>query len=226
MKYNIRGTVLPILDVELQAGESVYTEAGGMAWMSPNVKMDAEMRGGLGKSIGRVFGGESLFMTNYTATEGTAAISFCMEFPGQIIPMEIKPGQSVICQKDAFMMAEQSVELKLNFRKKLGAGFFGGEGFIMQEVSGEGMAFLELAGEITEYELQPGQVLKVDPGYLGAYEPTVEFDITRVKGIKNMFFGGEGLFLTTLKGPGKVWLQSMPLPNLAKRLLPYIPTGS
>ena len=226
MEYKVRGQDMPILDVELMAGESMFTEAGGMAWMSPNIDMNSNMKGGLVKGIGRMFAGESLFLVDYTCEDGTGIVTFCSEFPGKIVPMDLKEGQSVICQRDAFMAAQQGVDLKMEFVKRFGAGFFGGEGFFLQKITGPGVAFLEFAGEITEYELEPGQSLKVDPGYIGAFEPTVSYDLARVKGIKNMIFGGEGIFLASLTGPGKVWLQSMPLANLAKRLIPHLPTKS
>ena len=219
MDFTVRGTTLPVLDVELDAGESVFTESGGMAWMSPNMDMSSDMKGGLGKALGRVFSGESLFMVTYTCREGRGLISFCSEFPGKIVPFDLSDGESVICQRDAFMMAETGVDLKMEFKKKIGAGFFGGEGFFLQKITGPGKAFLEYSGEITEYTLEANQTLKVDPGYIGAFEPTVDYDIERVKGVKNMLFGGEGLFLATLSGPGKVWLQSMPLANLASKLM-------
>ncbi len=225
MKYNIRGTTLQVVDIELEEGESVYTEAGGMAWMSPNMDMETNTRGGIMKGLGRMFAGESLFMATYTCNKGTGMISFANEFPGKIIPMELNEGENIIAQRDAFMCAESTVGMEMHFRKKLGAGLFGGEGFIMQRLSGPGTVFIEIAGEITKYTLKGGQMLKVDPGYIGMFEPSVEFDVTRVKGVKNIFFGGEGLFLATLKGPGDVWLQSMPLSNLAGRLSRYIPRG-
>jgi len=224
MKFKTRGTTLQIVDVELNQGESVYTESGGMAWMSENIEMNSGLKGGVSKAFGRMFSGESAFMTTYSCSQGTGIISFCNEFPGKIIQKNLKEGESIICQRDAFMMAENGVDLKMKFNKKLGAGFFGGEGFFLQEITGPGNAFLELAGEVTEYDLKEGQSLKIDPGYIGAFEPTVKYDIARVKGIKNMLFSGEGIFLATLTGPGKIWLQSMPLSNLAKKVRKYIPT--
>jgi len=223
MKEIIRGSTLPVLDVELHEGESVFTESGGMAWKSPNVSIQSNMKGGIGKAFGRMLSGESLFMATYTCTQGRGVVAFCSEFPGKIVPFNLKEGESVICQRDAFMAAEAGVELKMEFNKRLGAGFFGGEGFFLQKVTGPGKAFLEFAGEITQYELEEGHTLEVDPGYVGAFEPTVSYDITRVKGIKNMLFSGEGLFLATLTGPGKIWLQSMPLSNLAGKILRYLP---
>ena len=225
MKYEIRGTTLQIADIELGEGESVYTESGGMAWMSPNIDMKTDTKGGILKGLGRSFAGESLFMTTYTCTSGTGMITFVNEFPGKIVPMKLADGETIIAQKDSFMCAESQVDLSVHFRKKLGAGLFGGEGFILQKLTGPGMVFIELAGEVTEYELKQGQMLKVDPGHIGLFEPTVDYDITRVKGIKNILFSGEGLFLATLKGPGKVWLQSMPIANLASKIARYVTKG-
>jgi uncharacterized protein (TIGR00266 family) len=226
MKTQIRGTTMQILDVELSQGEAIFSETGSMAWMSPNIEMDSNLEGGVGGALGRMFTGESLFMTNYTCSEGTGSISFCMESPGKIVPITLAEGESIICQKDAFLVGQRTVTLKTEFKKKLGAGLFGGEGFFLQRITGPGTVWLELPGEITEYTLAEGQALKVDPGYLAAFEPSVEYDIRSVKGLKNMFFGGEGLFLAYVKGPGKVWLQSMPLSNLAMKLASYMPTKS
>lgn len=222
MKYKIRGTTLQIADLELDAGEAVFTEAGGMCWMSPNMEMQTSTRGGLMKGLGRMLAGESLFMVTYRCTEGTGLISFASEFPGKIIPMSLGEGQTIIAQRDAFMAAEDSIKVEMHFRKKLGAGLFGGEGFILQKVTGPGTVFFEVAGEITEYNLQEGQTLKVNPGYIAMFEPTVSYDITTVKGVKNILFAGEGIFLATLTGPGKVWLQSMPVSVLAGKLSRYI----
>ena len=222
MEYKIRGTTLQVVDVELAQGESIYTESGGMAWMSPNIDMKTDTKGGLMKGLGRMVSGESLFMTTYTCAEGTGLITLVNEFPGKIIPLALREGETIIAQRDAFMCAESSVQLAIHFRKKLGAGLFGGEGFIMQKLTGPGIVFIELAGEVTEYTLDAGQELRVDPGHIGLFEQTVEFDISRVKGVKNILFGGEGLFLGKLKGPGKVWLQSMPIANLANKLSRYI----
>lgn len=223
MKYNITGTTLQTLDVELNEGEAMYTESGGMSWMSANMAMKTDTKGGLMKGLGRMMSGESLFLTTYYPEQGVGTITFSSEFPGKIVPIELSEGQTMICQKDAFMAAEDAVKLEIHFRKRLGAGLFGGEGFILQKLTGPGIAFLEIAGEITEYNLKEGQLLKVDPGHIAFFEPTVNYDITRVKGMKNMFFGGEGIFLASVSGPGKVWLQSMPLANLAGRLLHYMP---
>lgn len=221
MEHTIRGENLPILDVELKEGESMFTELGGMAWKTPNISMETSTRGGIMKGISRMFSGESFFMTEYTCTQGTGMVAFCTEFPGRIVPLDLKEGESIICQKDAFMAAENGVTINTTITKNVGAGFFGGEGFFLQRITGPGKAFLELAGEITEYTLQEGQKLQVDTSYLAAFEPTVNYRIERVKGIKNMLFSGEGLFLASLEGPGKVYLQSMPIKQLAKKILRF-----
>ena len=226
MEYKIKGTVMETVDVLLGTGETIYTESGGMAWMRGNIAMETNARGGVMSGLGRMLAGESLFLTSYTCQGKQALITFAPEVPGKILDMQLAAGQSLICQKDAFMCAENSVQLEMHFRKKLGAGLFGGEGFILQKVTGPGIAFLEIPGEVREYELKPGEVMKVDPGHIAMFEPTVEYDISRVKGFKNIFFAGEGLFLAQLKGPGKVWLQSLPLSNLAAKLYKYMPKPS
>ncbi len=224
MKYEIRGTVMQTVDVWLETGESVYTESSGMAWMSSNLEMQTSGKGGLLKGLGRMLSGESFFLTTYTCPTGTGMITFASEVPGKVLAMELAAGQSIICQKDAFMAAQEGVDLSVHFRKKLGVGFFGGEGFIMQKLTGPGTAFVEIAGELTKYELKAGQTLKVDQSHVAMIDPTVNFDITRVKGIKNILFSGEGLFLATVTGPGSVWLQSMPLANLAAKIASRIPS--
>lgn len=224
MRYEVNGTVLPSVDVWLEPGESVFTESGGMAWMKGDVGMNTNTRGGLLKGLSRTLAGESLFMTTYTCQSGTGMVTFTPEAPGRIMVFELQAGQSLICQKDAFMAAQEGVQLEIHFRRRLGAGLFGGEGFILQRVTGPGVVFLEIAGDVREYSLEPGEVMRVDPGHIALYEPTVDYDITTVKGVTNILFGGEGLFLATLKGPGRVWLQSMPLSNLAAKLKQYIPT--
>jgi len=225
MQYDIRGTVMQTVDVWLEAGESVYTESGGMCWMSPNMEMETSGKGGFFKGIARKMSGESFFLTTYKCSEGRGLVAFSNEFPGKILAFDLASGQSIICQKDAFLAAQTSVQLGVHFQKKLGVGFFGGEGFVLQKLTGPGVAWLEIAGEITEYTLKEGQTLKIDQGYLAVMEPTVAFDITTVKGLKNIFFSGEGLFLGTLTGPGKVWLQSMPLSNLAAKIASVLPSS-
>ncbi len=226
MRYEIHGTVMPTLEVYLSNGESMYTESGGMAWMKGNIEMTTNTKGGLMKGLGRALAGESLFMTTYTSHDPEALIVFTPEAPGNILAFNLGAGQSLICQKDAFMCAESSVEMKMHFRKRLGAGFFGGEGFILQEITGPGVAFVEIPGEVREYTLLPGETMKVDPGHIALFEPSVKYDITTVKGLTNVLFSGEGLFLATLTGPGKIWLQSLPLSNLAAKLAKYMPAKS
>lgn len=224
MEYKIQGTVMQTLEVRLEQNESVYTESGGMAWMQGNIEMDTSTRGGVMAGLGRALAGESLFMTTYTCKGAKGMVVFTPEAPGKVVDVELGPGQSLICQKDAFMCAENSVKLEMHFRKNIGAGFFGGEGFILQKVTGPGKAFFEIPGEVFQYDLPEGAVLKVDPGHIAMFEPSVAYEITTVKGLKNIFFSGEGLFLASLKGPGKIWLQSLPLSNLAHKLMKYMPS--
>jgi uncharacterized protein (TIGR00266 family) len=224
MEYKIHGTTMQTLDVQLTQGESMYTESGGMAWMMGNIDMSTNTRGGLLKGLGRKLAGESLFMTTYTCAGARGLITFTPEAPGKILSFDLQAGQSLICQKDSFMCAENSVQLEMHFRKRLGTGLFGGEGFILQKITGPGKVFLEIAGEVRAYDLKQGQTVKVDPGHIALYEPSVDYDLTTVKGVANVLFGGEGLFLATLTGPGKVWLQSLPLSNLAGKLARYMPT--
>jgi uncharacterized protein (TIGR00266 family) len=226
MEYTIHGTVMQSLDVHLKQGESLYTESGGMAWMRGNVTMETNTRGGVMSGIGRALAGESLFMTTYTCKSPDGLITFTPEVPGKVLDIQLGPGQSLICQKDSFMCAQDSVKLEMHFRKKLGAGLFGGEGFILQKITGPGIAFIEIPGEVRTYDLPPNGAIRVDPGHIAMFEPTVTYDISRVKGLKNIFFSGEGLFLASLKGPGKVWMQTLPLSNLAAKLSRYLPTKS
>lgn len=224
MEYKIHGTTLQTLDLILERGESVFTESGGMAWMTGNVAMETNTKGGVLKGLARTFSGESMFLTTYRCDGSKALVTFTPELPGSIIPVILNEGESRICQKDAFMVAESSVKLDIHFRKKLGAGIFGGEGFILQKLTGPGIAFVEIAGDVRSYELTEGQTLKVDPGHIAMYEPSISYDIARVTGVKNILFSGEGLFLATLTGPGRVWLQSLPISNLAAKLATYIPS--
>ena len=224
MQYRISGTVMESVDIHLKQGETIYTESGGMAWMRGSFDMDTSTRGGLGAGLGRMLAGESLFLTTYICKSADGLITFTPEVPGKVVDLKLEAGQSMICQKDAFMCAEESVKLEMHFRKKLGAGLFGGEGFILQKLTGPGTAFVEIPGEVRKIELKAGEKIKVDPGHIAVFEPTVEYDITGVKGLKNVLFSGEGLFLATLTGPGTVWLQTLPLSNLAMKLAKYMPT--
>lgn len=226
MRYAISGTVLQALEVELGQGESMFTESGGMAWMSDGIEMNTNTKGGLMSGLGRALAGESLFMTTYTSSLPKAMITFTPEAPGKVLPIQLSPNQVIIAQKDAFMCAQSSVSMEIFFRKRLGTGLFGGEGFILQKLTGPGMVFLEIPGEVKEYSLVAGQRLKIDPGHIAAFEPSVNYDISMVKGLKNVMFSGEGLFLATITGPGKLWLQTMPISNLAQAIKKYIPTKS
>jgi len=226
MEYQIIGTTLQAVIVELDPGETIYSESGGMAWMSANINMQTSGRGGgLGGMFKRAISGESLFLVEYTSQGGKGIVAFASDFPGKIVPLQLGPGQQMITQKQAFLCAEKTVQLDVHFRKKLGAGFFGGEGFVMQKLTGPGVAFVCLDGEIMEYTLDANQVLKVDTGHVAMYEPTVTFDVEMMKGFRNILFGGEGLFLATLRGPGRVWLQTMPTMNLAKAIAGYLPSS-
>ena len=224
MRYEITGGAFPVVICHLEDRERMITERGSMVWMSPNMSMETS-GGGLGKMFSRAFSGESIFQNIYTA-RGQGMIAFGSSFPGKIMPLNIGPGQEMILQKNAFLASESTVELSIHFNRKLGAGFFGGEGFIMQRLSGRGVAFAEIDGELVEYTLAPGQQIVVDTGNVAGFEPTVSMDIQQVPGLKNMFLGGEGVFNTLLTGPGKVWLQTMPISNVAMAIRPFIPTGN
>jgi len=225
MKYKIEGDMLPVVICDLNAGEIMISEGGSMSWMSPNMKMETTTNGGVKKAIGRIFSGEKIFQNRFTAEGGDGMIAFSSSFPGAIKAFEISEGNEMILQKHAFLAAESSVELSVFFNKKLGAGFFGGEGFIMEKLSGKGTVFAEFDGSIVEYELKQGEKIVVDTGHVAAMTRGCSIDIQRVKGVKNIFFGGEGLFLTTLTGPCRVWLQTMPLVNVAHSLIPYLPSS-
>ena len=224
MNYEITGGVFPVVICQMLDGEQMITERGSMAWMSPNMEMETR-GGGLGKMFSRAFSGESMFQNIYTA-HGPGMIAFGSSFPGQIKEIAITPGHDMILQKSAFLAAVPGVELSIHFNQRLGAGLFGGEGFIMQRLSGSGTAFVEIDGELVEYSLAPGQQIVVDTGNVAGFEPTVSMDIRQVPGLKNKFLGGEGLFNTLLTGPGKVWLQTMPISNVALAIRPFIPTGN
>jgi len=222
IKYEIEGGNLPVVICYPEAGQTLCTEGGAMSWMSPNMKMDTNTGGGLKKMFGRMFSGESLFLNEYTAQGGSGMIAFASSFPGSIIPYEVTPGNSIIVQKRGILAMEKGLELSVYFQKSLGRGFFGGEGFIMQKISGSGLVFLEIDGYCKEYDLGVGQSIVVDTGYLAAMSESCTMDIQTVQGAKNIFLGGEGLFHTRITGPGKVYIQSMPVINTAERLTPYI----
>ena len=222
MRYTIIGQTVPAVECELNAGESMFTQSGGMIWQSQGIKMSTNARGGLGRSLGRMFTGESIFMANYTAEVPGAKIAFGSTVPGSLVPVNISQG-GLICQKGAFLCAEQTVDLKAVFTKKIMSGLFGGEGFILQQLFGQGMAFLEVDGDMVERTLAPGEILKVDTGNVVAFEPTVQYEVETVKGLGNIFLGGEGLFLTRLTGPGKIILQTQNFNDFAGKILSLAP---
>ena len=215
MQYEIKGTPLPVVICSMEANEVMISESGAMAWMSPGMKMETTSNGGVGKMVGRLFSGESMFQNRYTAVGAPGMIAFASSFPGQIIPMEIHHNAGIIAQKSAFLAAQSGVELSVHFQKKLGAAFFGGEGLIMQRLSGEGLAFLEIDGALVQYNLQPGESMVIDTGYLALMDESVQFDVRSIPGAKNVLFGGEGLFNTYVSGPGRIWLQTMPISQVA-----------
>lgn len=218
MRYTIIGQTVPAVECELNAGESMFTQSGGMIWQSNGIKMSTNARGGVARSLGRMFTGESIFMANYTAEVQGAKIAFGSTVPGSIVPVDISQGE-LICQKGAFLCAEQTVDLKATFTKKFTSGLFGGEGFILQRLFGQGLAFLEVDGDMVERILAPGEVLKVDTGNVVAFDPSVSYEIETVKGLGNIFFGGEGLFITKLTGPGRIILQTQNFNDFAGRIL-------
>ncbi len=225
MEYKIQGETTPVVICQLSPGESMVTEKGSMVWMTPNMEMETSA-GGLGKAFGRMFSGESIFQNIYTARDGSGMIAFASSFPGSIRAVEITPDRPVVVQKTAFLAAQREVDLSVFFQKKLGAGFFGGEGFIMQKLSGRGTAFLEIDGDAVEYDLGPGQQMIVDTGNLAMMDATCSLDIQAVKGVKNMIFGGEGVFHTVVTGPGRIVLQTMPISALAGAVASVLPSKS
>lgn len=224
MRYEIKGGSFPVVVCHLESSEQMITERGSMVWMSPNMQMETR-GGGLGKMFSRAFSGEAMFQNIYTA-RGAGMITFGSSFPGIIKPIQIGPGQEMVLQKSAFLASESTVQLSVHFNQRLGVGFFGGEGFIMQRLSGHGIAFVEIDGELVEYDLKPGQQIVVDTGNVAGFEPSVCMEIQQVPGMKNKLFGGEGLFNTVLTGPGRIWLQTMPISGIANAIRPYIPTSS
>ena len=224
MQYELKGGAFPVVVCRLNSGESMITEKGSMVWMTPNMEMTTTGGGGIGKMFSKALTGESMFQNIYTA-RGEGMITFGSSFPGQILPLEVTPGKSFILQKSAFLASEAGVQLSMHVNQKLGAGFFGGEGFIMQKLTGNGIAFAEVDGELVEYTLAPGEQMVVDTGYVMGFELSVSMDIQQVKGLKNMMLGGEGLFNTVLTGPGKIWLQTMPISGVAAAIQPFLTFG-
>lgn len=225
MQYQIIGEPLSAVICNVEAGETLITERGSMSWMTPNMQMETTSNGGFGKAIGRMFAGEALFQNRYTAQGGPGQITFAASFPGSIKVFNISPGNEMVVQKSGFLASEAGVELSVFFQKKLGAGFFGGEGFIMQKLSGNGIAFVEIDGHACEYELAAGQSMVVDTGYLAAMTASCSIEIVSVPGLKNKLLGGEGFFNTVVKGPGRIILQTMPISAVAGSLSPFFPSS-
>ncbi len=226
MTYEIFGGNLPAVSIQLQQGESIYTESGGMSWMTNNISMETNMKGGLMKGLGRMLTGESLFMATFTATAPNQEITIASSFPGEILSMELFPGKEYICQKGAFLCAQPQVERSNEITKGVASGLFGGEGFILQRLKGNGLAFLEIDGSLRKITLAPGEKMKVDTGNVAAFEATMGYSVETVKGFKNILFGGEGLFLTVLEGPGTAYLQTMTMPGFVGRIVPYLPKSN
>lgn len=224
MQYRVIGSTMPAIEVILNRGEGMYTQSGGMAWMSEGVEMSTSTQGGVLKGLGRkMFAGESMFMATYTATRDNALIAFASTVAGEIVPVDLAQHQGLICQKGAFLCATPGVQMNMTFTKKLSAGFFGGEGFILQQAVGNGLLFLEIDGDRIEKDLAPGEVLYVDTGNVVAFDATVQYEVQMIKGVKNIFFGGEGMFNTKLTGPGKVILQTQNFGEFASRILSMMP---
>ena len=225
MQYEIRGGQFPVVICTLAANETMITESGSMVWMTPNMHMETTSGGGLGKMFSKALSGENLFQNRYTATGGPGMIAFGSSFPGKIMALQLAPGRDFVLQKRAFLASEATVNLDIHFNKKASVGIFGGEGFIMQRVSGTGMVFAEIDGELVEYQLAAGQQMIVDTGNVAGFEPSVQIEIQQVPGLKNKVLGGEGLFNTVLTGPGRIWLQTMPISGVASAIQPYIVTS-
>ena len=225
MEYEIQGGAFPIVICTLQKGETMKNETGAMSFMTSEMKMETSTGGGLLKGLGRALSGDTIFLNFFTAQADNQKIGFSSCTPGKIFPIKLDGTNSIIGQKNAFLAAEESVNVDMYFRNRLGAGIFGGEGFVLQKFSGVGMAFIEIDGEVIEHDLQPGETLFVDPGHIAAMDESVDFDIQRVKGAKNILFG-EGLFFAKLTGPGKVWIQIMPISKLAGAIIPYLPVAN
>lgn len=225
MKYKIHGEPLPVVTCTVNSGETLITERGSMCWMSPNIRMETITNGGMGKALGRMLSGEAMFQNRYTSIGGEGSISFASSFPGSIRALDLSAGKGMIVQKSAFLACEANVNLSLHFQRKFSTGLFGGEGFIMQKLSGKGIAFIEIDGSAVDYELEVGQSIVVDTGYLAAMSESCKIEIQKVPGVKNVLFGGEGLFHTVITGPGKIILQTMPISNVAATLRPFFPTN-
>jgi uncharacterized protein (TIGR00266 family) len=229
MQARIQGTTMPVLEIDLQPNESVFSESGELSWMTGSIQMATHTQmgggGGLFGVLKRVAGGGSIFMTEYRAWQYPGTVSFATKVPGHIVPVELGQGPEYLVHRHGFLCATPQVSISVGFQQSLGAGIFGGDGFLLQRIGGVGTAWLELSGELFQKTLAPGEVLRVHPGHVGAFQTTVGFQITMVPGIKNMIFGGDGLFLAELVGPGNVWLQTLPISRLAHQISEYLPQG-
>jgi uncharacterized protein (TIGR00266 family) len=226
LKYHILGTIQPTLAVELSSDHRIFSDTGAMSWMTSTVQMNTNTGGGLGSMFKRAISGATAFIIDFTVQGGPGQVAFSADFPGKILPIELDAGQSVVMHKHAFLCAEKSVSLDIAFTRRLGAGLLGGEGFVLQKLTGPGMVFAELDGDAVEYHLEAGQTMQVEPGHVAMFESSVTFDVTMIKGLTNMLLGGEGLFLATLTGPGRIWLHSMTVSKVAHRVAEYIPAKS
>lgn len=226
MESRIIGQTVPMVEIKMRTGETVYTQSGGMTYQTDGIQMTTNAKGGVMRSIGRMFSGESIFMAHYTATTDGAIVAFAATVPGSILKVDLNGTNSLILQKGAFLCAESTIDTKVTFTKRISSGFFGGEGFILQSATGQGSLFLEVDGDPIIKELAPGEVLKVDTGNVVAFEPTVSYEIETIKGLGNIFLGGEGLFLTRLVGPGKVIIQSQNFQDFANKLIPFMPSSN
>jgi uncharacterized protein (TIGR00266 family) len=225
MRYNISGNVMQTVEIDLAPGETIFSQTHAMSWMNDGVNMHTNTGGGLFAGLKRSLTGGSFFVTDFSGTRPGAHVAFAPRFPGTVLARSLAPGESLICRRETFLCAEKSVTLELAWQQRIGSGFFGGAGFILQRVIGPGTVFLDLSGEVVNKTLAPGERLYVHAGHVGVHEPSVSFDIQMVPGFRNILFGGEGLFLANLTGPGQVWLQSMPIMNLAEAIAEYLPQG-
>src|ERR1700678_410286 len=229
MQNRILGTTMPVLEFALGPNDAVISEAGELSWMTASVQMTTHTQhaggGGFFGAIKRVAGGGSLFMTEYRAVGAPGEVAFATRVPGHIVPVDVGPGHEYLVHRHGFLCATANIELGVGFQQSLGAGIFGGDGFLLQKISGSGQAWIELDGEVIPYTLQPGETLRVHPGHVGMFDSTINFGITRIQGIRNMLFGGDGIFLAALTGPGRVWLQTLPISRLAHQLQHYMPSG-
>ena len=226
MQYEIKGGTLPVVVLKVDPGETIVTESGGMSWMSANMKMDTNMKGGLLGGLSRAFAGDSVFLNTYTAQGGPGVLACASSFPGNILTFDLGPNQAVIAQRGAFLCGSNSVNISVHMRRSIGVTMFGGEGFVLQKIEGPGRVFLEVDGSVEKVVLQPGESYIVDPGHIAAYSPNLTVALETVKGMKNIFLGGEGLFVCRVTGPGELYLQTLTAQNVAQSILPFIPKGN